>query len=115
MLIVISWIFLSASGMYSLIGKERHLVSNANPGRRIHVIAWGSTYPAASSITSGYLDLQGFKLFLKLAWEPFEQKFKPIEDQFLHHTLVVVRWANVRHLIKEYERKEQHDSREGGM
>ncbi|KAF8424851.1 ankyrin repeat-containing domain protein [Tirmania nivea] len=55
----------------------------------------------------------GFKLFMKLAWEPFEQKFKPIEDQFLHHTLIVVRSANVQHLIEAYEAREQQDSKEG--
>lgn len=41
-------------------------------------------------------------------------KFKPIEERFLHHTLVVVRSANVEHLIKSYNDSAKKDIRETG-
>ena len=51
-------------------------------------------------------DRTGFRLFLKITWEPFEMKFKPIEARFMHHALVIVRTANVnivKHTLQEYD------------
>ena len=54
----------------------------------------GLTYKLISSYhpPSG---LQGFKLFFRLRWEPFEAQFSSIEASFLNRTIVVVRLANV--------------------
>ena len=52
-------------------------------------------------LTNMVLDLKSFKLFFRLNWEPFESKFKPIQDKFLDHTVVVVRSAGV--MISEIE------------
>ena len=40
------------------------------------------------------LDSQGFKLFFKLTWEPFEAQFGSIETCFSNHTIAAVRLAN---------------------
>ena len=46
-------------------------------------------------LTYSTLDLQGFKLYFKLIWEPFESQFGSIEARFANHTIAVVRLANV--------------------
>ena len=50
-----------------------------------------SSYPNALST----LDVQGFKHFFKLTWEPFEAQFGPIEARFSDHSIVVVRLASI--------------------
>ena len=44
-------------------------------------------------------DAQGFRLFFKVAWEPFEEQFQSIETSFIDHTNIIVRLANVEHQI----------------
>lgn len=44
-------------------------------------------------------DAQGFRLFLKVAWEPFEEQFQSIETSFIEHINIIVRLANVEHQI----------------
>ena len=59
-------------------------------------------------------DRTGFRRFLKITWEPFEMKFRPIEARFMHHVLVIVRTANATQILQEYERKAKWDSQEKG-
>ena len=59
-------------------------------------------------------DRTGFRLFLKIIWEPFEMKFKPIEARFMHHALVIVRTANVTQILQGYECRAQRDLQEEG-
>lgn len=44
---------------------------------------------------------------MRVTWEPFESRFKPIEDKFLHHALIVIRSAGVEGSISRYNRLEQ--------
>ena len=66
-----------------------------------------------------YLDVQGFKLFFRLTWEPFEAQFGPIEARFSIHTITVVRLANVDHQNRALEYQSQvlelleHQKRQG--
>jgi hypothetical protein len=48
-------------------------------------------------------------LFLKVYWDPFESKFKPIQDRFLDHTLVVVRSAGAQSLAMQHEKQRRED------
>lgn len=41
--------------------------------------------------------MQGYKLFFRQAWEPFEAQFGPIEARFSDHTIAVVRSANIHY------------------
>ena len=43
----------------------------------------------------GFLDSQGFKVFLRLMWEPFEEQFKLIETRFLNNADIVFRLAMI--------------------
>ena len=61
-----------------------------------------------------YIDLQGFKRFLRITWEPFEEQFQSIETRFIHHTYIVVRSANVDHLIYYYKKETQDKQRQEG-
>lgn len=61
-----------------------------------------------------FIDRRRLNLFLRVTWEPFEAKFKPLEERFMHHVLVVVRTANVEHLIRGYQSEEKSNSREAG-
>ena len=59
-----------------------------------------------------FLDLQGFKLFLKLTWEPFEEQFKSIETRFLNNAeiiirLVIVHSADTGHQYHAYNKGTQ--------
>ena len=54
-------------------------------------------------------DRTGFRRFLKITWEPFETKFKPIETQFMDHVLVIVRTANATQTLQEYEYRAQRN------
>ena len=53
------------------------------------------------------LGLQGFKLFFRLTWEPFEAQFGSIEAKFANHTIAVVRLANVEHQNRALEYQNQ--------
>ena len=57
------------------------------------------------------LGVQGFKLFFRFTWQPFEEAFDTIEARFLNHTLAVVRLANVDYQSRtlEYQRREGND------
>ena len=57
-----------------------------------------------------YIDVQGFKQFLKVTWEQFEQQFQSIETRFIHHANIVVRLANAEHQIDFYQDKKRNDS-----
>ena len=69
-----------------------------------------------------FLDLRGFKLFLRLIWEPFEEQFKPIEARFLNNADIVFRLvmtysanmgrANMEHQNNAYK-KEIEERQEG--
>ena len=61
-----------------------------------------------SFLTYSTLDVQGFKLFSKLAWEPFETQFNSIEENFSNHALTIIRLANIDYQIRtlEYQRRE---------
>ena len=59
-------------------------------------------------------DRTGFRLFLKITWEPFEMKFRPIEARFMHHVLVIVRTANATQTLQEYEYRAQRNLQEEG-
>ena len=55
------------------------------------------------SLTSLYsIDMQSFKLFLRVTWEPFEAHFQSIETRFIHHTDIVVRLAGAEYQIHSY-------------
>ena len=63
-----------------------------------------------------FLDFQGFKLFLRLTWEPFEAQFGAIEASFSNHTIAVVRLANIDYQNRalEYQsRVLEYQEREG--
>ena len=53
------------------------------------------------------LDFQGFKLFFKHTWEPFEAQFGSIEAHFSNHTIAVVRLANVDYQNRALEYQTQ--------
>ena len=55
------------------------------------------------------IGLQGFKLFFRIAWEPFEAQFGSIEARFLNHTIAVVRLAT----IDFQNRTLEHQKRQG--
>lgn len=59
---------------------------------------------------TGLKDAQGFKLFLRVAWEPFEEQFQPIETRFIDHTKIIVRLANVEHQIL-FKEENQYNQR----
>lgn len=61
-----------------------------------------------------YSDALGFKRFLRITWEPFEQQFQSIETRFIHHTNIVVRLANVEHQNHFYQRETQEKQRYEG-
>lgn len=63
---------------------------------------------------SPYIDAQGFKLFLRIIWEPFESQFQSIETRFMHHTNIVVRLANAEHHSHYYRKETQEKQREEG-
>ena len=48
-------------------------------------------------------DAQGFRLFFRVAWEPFEEQFQSIEATFVDHINIIVRLANVEHQILSKE------------
>ena len=45
-------------------------------------------------LTRSTLDFQGFKLFFRLTWVPFEAQFGSIEARFSNHAIAVIRLAN---------------------
>ena len=54
----------------------------------------------------GYLlVIHGFKRFLKVTWEPFEQQFKSIEDRFIRHKQLVLESATLEHQIYFYKKE----------
>ena len=68
-------------------------------------------------MTYVFLDLQGFKLFLRRMWEPLEEQFKSIEMRFLDNAtivyrLVMIHSANVKHQMYAYD-KEIQERQEG--
>lgn len=68
-------------------------------------------------MTYVFLDLQGFKLFLRYLWEPFEDEFKSIEKHFLNNAtavyrLVMMYLANAKHQMDANDKKIQ-ERREG--
>ena len=65
-------------------------------------------------LTLSYVDAQGFKRFLRVTWEPFEQQFQSIETRFIHHTNIVVRLANAEHQIHFYKKEIQDKQRQEG-
>ena len=69
------------------------------------------------SLTLTFTDAQGFKLFLRVAWEPFEAQFQSIETRFIHHTNIVVRLAGAEvsgHQIHFYKKETQDKQRQEG-
>ena len=58
-------------------------------------------------LTYSTLDIQGFKLFFRLTWEPFEAQFGSIESRFSTHTIAVVRLANVDYQNRALEYQSQ--------
>lgn len=58
------------------------------------------------------LDSDGFKLFLRLTWDPFEEQFTSIETRFMTNVNVVVRLANVEFQDQIYKSLD-HQRREG--
>ena len=51
------------------------------------------------------LDVQGFKLFFRVTWEPFVAQFSSIEARFSNHTTTVARLASAdfQHRALEYQ------------
>ena len=96
----ISWTFILKWGVSFWTRKARHHVSE-------HILKfkqWLLTYV--------FLDLQGFKLFLRVTWEPFEEQFKSIESHFLNNAgvivrLVIVHSASMEHQYHAYMRELQ--------
>lgn len=60
------------------------------------------------------LDLQSFKRFLKVTWEPFEEEYQSIEAQFIHYTTIVVRLAGAEHQNHIYNKEIQDKQRQEG-
>ena len=58
------------------------------------------------------LDSDGFKLFLRLTWDPFEEQFTSIETRFMTNVNVVARLANVEFQDQIYKSLD-HQRREG--
>ena len=56
-------------------------------------------------------DSQGFKLFLRVAWEPFEEEFQSMETCIVGHINIVVRLANAEHQVL-YKTESQENQRE---
>ena len=61
-----------------------------------------------------YTDMQGFKQFLKITWEPFEAHFRSIETRFIHHTNIVVCLAGAEHQSHFYKKETQDKQKEEG-
>ena len=59
-----------------------------------------------------YIDVQGFKQFLRVTWEPFETQFQSIETRFIHHTNIVVRLAGTEHQIYLHNQDVQDKQRQ---
>ena len=59
------------------------------------------------SLPSSTLDVQGFKLFFKLTWEPFEAQFSSIEARFSDHAITIVRLASVDFQVRVLEHQNQ--------
>ena len=57
-------------------------------------------------------DKQGFKLFFRVVWEPFEEQFQAVETSFKDHANTIARLANVEHqiLYKEELQENQRKS-----
>ena len=58
--------------------------------------------------------MRGFKLFLRLTWEPFEVQFQSIEARFIHHADIIVRIADVEHKSNYYKKEIQNNQRQEG-
>ena len=63
---------------------------------------------------SVFIDAQGFKQFLRVAWEPFEAQFQSIEARFIHHTTIVVRLAGAEHHNYFYSTEAQDRQKQEG-
>ena len=61
-------------------------------------------------VTYNIQDAQGFKLFLRVAWEPFEEEFFKIETRLKAHADVVVNLANVEHQILYKNESQSQDN-----
>lgn len=58
--------------------------------------------------------MRGFKLFLRLTWEPFEVQFQSIEARFIHHADIIVRLADVEHKSNYYKKEIQNNQKQEG-
>ena len=71
-------------------------------------------YPCLSLTFLSCIDTQGFRQFLRLAWEPFEIQFQLIEARFIHHSDTVVGLLGDDENQTYFHRKEQDKQRQEG-
>ena len=96
----------------------RHVFSNKK-GKPSREFSKGLNHkPTIFLLNYFTLDLQGFKLFFRLTWEPFEAQFGSIESRFLNNTSIIVRLANAElqsyvYNSLEYQKKESESLRIG--
>ena len=82
--------------------------ASSPPKRELYLVG-RLNYHSFSVITyfSYVIDAQGFKQFLKVTWEPFEEQFQSLENRFIYHADIVVRLATAEHQIHSYNKEIQ--------
>ena len=79
----------------------------SDTGRKGRHVSASKRADLLTSLTHPTLGLQGFKLFFKLTWEPFETQFSFIEASFLHHATAVRCLANINYQHRAQEDQNQ--------